>query len=218
MKIKFIAHACFLITTEKGIRILTDPYEPGSFEGAVKYRPVTEAADIVLVSHDHADHNWVSGVSGNPEVVDRPGEQTISGVHVAGIPTYHDTSMGSERGGNVVFRISTDGLNICHLGDLGHPLDEETAAVLRPLDVLLLPVGGTFAIDAKVAGQVRETLSPKLTIPMHFKTDGVDFPIAPVDPYLAELDDVMRTGSSELDLSSGGLPSGTVLLEPSALP
>jgi len=218
MRIKYIAHACFLIETSAGTRILTDPYEPGSYDGAVKYVPVSEEADIVLVSHDHADHNWVAGVAGDPIVVKEAGEQTVNGVQIVGVHSYHDTSLGSERGENIVFRVFTDGLSVCHLGDLGHPLDEEATASLRPVDVLLLPVGGTFAIDAQVAGQVRDALSPRLTIPMHFKTDGVDFPIAPVDSYLAGLQDVTRTGSSEVELFSDDMPSGTVLLEPSALP
>lgn len=218
MRIKYIAHACFLIETGTGTRILTDPYEPGSFDGAVKYKPVSEAADIVLISHDHADHNWVEGVSGDPVVVNRSGEETINGVQITGIPSYHDTSRGSERGDNIIFRIFADGLSICHLGDLGHPLDPDTAGILQPVDALLLPVGGTFAIDALVAGQVRTTLSPAFTIPMHYKTDGVDFPIAPVDAYLSGVDDLTRAGSSELEFTRVDLPSGTVLLEPSALP
>ena len=217
MRIKYIAHSCFLIETGAGIRILTDPYEPGAYDGAVKYSPVSEKADIVLVSHDHADHNWVAGVTGDPVVLNRPGSETINDVQILGVPSYHDTTRGSERGENVVFRVLAEGMSVCHLGDLGHPLDEESAAVIRPVDVLLLPVGGTFAIDAKVAGQVRETLSPKLTIPMHFKTDGVDFPIDPVDSYLVGLDDVTRDGSSELEFSADGVPGGTIVLEPSAL-
>lgn len=218
MKIKYVAHACFVIETEGGTRILTDPYEPGSFDGAVKYKPVSESAHIVLVSHHHADHNWVEGVTGDPVVVDEPGEKTIGDVQVLGVGSYHDTSSGSERGENVIYRIYAEGISVCHLGDLGHALDEESAARLRPVDVLLLPVGGTFTIDARVAGQVREILSPRLSIPMHFKTDGVDFPIAPVDSYLDGLDDVARSGSSEISLNRDDLPSGTVLLEPSALP
>ncbi|TNF48092.1 MBL fold metallo-hydrolase [bacterium] len=218
MKVKYIAHACFLIETSTGTRILTDPYEPGSYDGAVKYLPVTDEADIVLVSHDHADHNWVAGVSGDPIVVREAGDRTVNDVQITGVHSYHDTSLGSERGENIIYRIFTEGLTVCHLGDLGHLLDDEAVASLRPVDVLLLPVGGTFAIDAKVAGQVRDALSPSLTIPMHFKTDGVDFPISPVDDYLADLQDVTRAGSSEVEFSADDIPSGTVLLEPSALP
>ena len=151
-------------------------------------------------------------------MVNSSGEETINGVQITGISSCHDTSMGSERGGNIIFRILGDGLLVCHLGDLGHFLDAETAGILQPVDALLLPVGGTFTIDAQVAGQVRNTLSPGFTIPMHFKTDGVDFPIAPVAPYLSGLDDQTRAGSSELEFTRDDLPSGTVLLEPSALP
>ena len=218
MRIKYIAHACFLIETGSGVRIITDPYKPGAYDGAVKYRPLSEQADIVLVSHDHADHNWAAGVSGDPIVVSEAGEHTIGNIQISGVHSYHDTSEGSERGENIIFKVFADGLSICHLGDLGHPLDDEAASILRPVDVLFIPVGGTFTIDATIAGRVRDILSPGFTIPMHFKTDGADFPIAPVDPYLENLQDVVRTGSSEVEFSSEDIPSGTVLLEPSSLP
>ncbi|HDL52878.1 MAG TPA: MBL fold metallo-hydrolase [Proteobacteria bacterium] len=218
MRIKYLGHACFLLEANDGTRILTDPYEPGSFDGAVKYRPVAETADIVLVSHDHADHNWSAGIPGSPQVIKEDGERAVSGIKVLGVPSFHDTSRGSERGNNIIFRVELDGLAVCHLGDLGHALDPASASALLPVDVLLMPVGGTFTIGAQVASEVMEILSPTLTIPMHFKTDGVDFPIDPVDGFLAKKDNVIRAGSSEITVSRGDIPSGIVLLDPSLLP
>ncbi len=218
MKIKYIGHACFLLTTEKGIRIMTDPYEPGAYDGAVKYRPACEPADVVLVSHGHPDHCHVQSVEGEPSVVEAAGTSSFDGVQVEGIDTFHDTSEGSERGSNLIFRVKADGLTVCHLGDLGHTLDEETAGRIRPVDVLMIPVGGFFTVGSEEADAIIGSLGPKLVIPMHFKTEGVDFPIAPVDTFLAGRKGVDRRESSEVILSPGNLPEGILVLTPANLP
>jgi L-ascorbate metabolism protein UlaG (beta-lactamase superfamily) len=218
MKIKYIGHSTFLLTTSDGTRIITDPYEPGSYDGAVKYRSVGEEADVVLVSHGHPDHNHTASVSGTFEVVDQPGETVVRAIRLLGIPTYHDTSEGSERGDNIIFRIEVDGLSVCHLGDLGHLLGEGIAVDLKPVDVLLLPVGGFFAVGPEESDSLIAALEPKLVIPMHFKTDGADFPIAPVDDFLSGREDVQRPGGSEVELSAADLPRGILVLEPANLP
>lgn len=218
MKIKYIGHSCFLVTTDNGTRIVTDPYEPGSYDGAVKYRPVGEDADIVLVSHSHPDHNHLDSVSGSPRVIDQAGTSSADGIDILGVSTYHDTSEGSERGSNIIFRIEADGLTLCHLGDLGHLLDDATAHHLRPVDILMLPVGGFFAIGSEEADPIIEALQPGLVIPMHFKTEGVDFPIAPVDDFLSGREGVVREGSSEVEVTASNLPKGVLVLEPANLP
>jgi L-ascorbate metabolism protein UlaG (beta-lactamase superfamily) len=218
MKIKYIGHSCFLVVTDGGTRIITDPYEPGSYDGAVKYRPVGEEADIVLVSHGHPDHNHIASVAGNPRVVEEAGANTIDGIHILGVSTYHDTSEGSERGGNIIFRFEADGLALCHLGDVGHTLDDATAHQLRPVDILMLPVGGVFAIGSKEADALIDSLMPGLVIPMHFKTDGVDFPIAPVEDFLSGRTEVLWEGGSEVEVTAGKLPEGVLVLNPAKLP
>jgi L-ascorbate metabolism protein UlaG (beta-lactamase superfamily) len=202
----------------KYIGIVTDPYEPGCYDGAVKYEPVSVEADLVLVSHDHADHNWSSGVGGNPDVISEAGDRTVREVMLRGVPTFHDTTQGSERGDNIIFRFVVDGLSLCHLGDLGHTLEADVADQLKPVDILFLPVGGVFAIGSDESDSIISALSPKLVIPMHFKTEGVDFPIAPVDDFLAGRDAVSRPGGSEAVLTAEDLPSGTLVLDPAALP
>ncbi len=213
MKVKWLGHACFLITSEAGLKIITDPYIEGS---GIKYSPVNESADIVTVSHDHFDHNNVSAVKGNPEVVKSSGTKTVKGVQFKGVPTYHDESKGSQRGNNIVFCFTIDGIKICHLGDLGHSLSKEEITEIGTVDVLLIPVGGFFTIDSKVATQVCESLRPRVIVPMHFKTSKLDFPIAQVDDFLAGKPNVKKLNTSEVEFKASGLPttSEIVVLQP----
>jgi len=215
MVIKWLGHATFLITTSSGTRIVTDPYKPGAF-GAIKYGPITEPADVVTVSHEHDDHNYVAGVPGDPYVVRGTGEHTFRDVKLDGIATFHDTSQGSERGPNTIFMLEADGLRICHLGDLGHSLDQSAVQRVADVDVMLVPVGGTFTIDGAQASEIVGRLEPKLVIPMHFKTARCDLPIAAVDEFLQGKDNVERKGSSELTVAADSLPETTaiVVLDP----
>ncbi len=218
MKIKFIGHSCFLITTGDGTRIITDPYEAGCYDGAMKYRPIEDQAEIVLVSHDHPDHCASAEVPGNPRVVDEPGRMSFGAAEISGVQVWHDTSGGAERGRNIIFVIRADGLAVCHMGDIGHSLDRATAQKILPVDVLLLPVGGYFTADEKTVDQIIGVLDPRLVIPMHFKTAGCDFPIAPVDDFLKGRQGVARSGSSQVSLKAGEIPEGILVLEPANLP
>jgi L-ascorbate metabolism protein UlaG (beta-lactamase superfamily) len=201
MKLKWLGHSAFLITSSEGVTILTDPYKSGSYEGAVGYGEITDAADIVLVSHEHDDHNSTDSVPGNPVVIRGLGEHESRGIKFAGVGTYHDKSQGKERGKNTIFVFEVDGVRVCHLGDLGHTIDQETSSKIGKVDVLLVPVGGFFTIDAAEATAVTETLNPRVVIPMHFKTEKLGFPIAGVDGFLEGKQSVERRGSAEIELT-----------------
>jgi len=188
------------------VRIITDPYEPGGYNGAIGYGPIPDEADVVTVSHEHGDHNYVAGVGGNPLVIKGPGSHQAKGLIFTGVATHHDDSQGSERGANTVFIFEVDGLRICHLGDLGHVLTPEQVAQIGAVDVLLLPVGGRATVDANAATQVMEQLSPRVTIPMHYKTDKVGFPFDSVDEFVRGKYGVRRLGAAQLELSKEGMP------------
>jgi L-ascorbate metabolism protein UlaG (beta-lactamase superfamily) len=215
MKIKWYGHAAFLITSAQGIKIVIDPYESGAFGGQLSYGKINDQVDIALVSHDHADHNDVKSLPGSPQVVQGTGTKTVKGIQFKGIPTYHDPSKGSERGTNTIFTFSVDGIQVCHLGDLGHILNEKELIEVGPVDVLFVPVGGYFTIDPKEATRVVEQIKPKVTIPMHFKTEKCGFPIAPVEDFLKGKQEPRRTHSSEVIIEKATLPKQmeTVVLE-----
>lgn len=206
MKIKWFGHAAFLITAQDGTRIITDPYKPGCFSGALSYKPIKESADIVTISHEHDDHNYAIQIGGKPHVVREVGTRTIKNIKINGITTCHDQSRGRERGLNTVFVIMVDNLALCHLGDLGHrPTPEETKQI-GLVDILFIPVGGVFTIDAKQATDVVEALTPRLVIPMHYKTPECGFPIASVEDFLKGKKIVKRIESSEVEVDQSNLP------------
>jgi len=211
MKVKYYGHAAFLITSNQGKRIITDPYKPGAF-GAMSYGVIPDEADVVLVSHDHDDHNDSGGLPGNPEVVRSPGKQSAHGIEFNGIATFHDSSSGKERGDNIIFTFTLDGTTICHLGDLGHVLSQNEVEAIGAVDLLMIPVGGFYTIDSKEASQVAGQLNPSIIIPMHFKTGKCEFPITPVEEFTKGKANVKVMSSSEISLDKGGLPKETEII------
>jgi len=206
MKIKWNGHASFTITSSAGTVIITDPYEPGGFGGAIGYESIKDEADAVLVSHEHADHNYVQGLKGSPKVLKGSGK--IKEIEVKAVDTFHDESQGSERGTNLVFVSEVDGIKVCFPGDLGHQLNEEQLAAIGPVDLLLVPVGGTFTLDSLGAAKLIEALQPHLVIPMHFKTQRCTLPIAPPDEFLNHMVSVKQLKQSEVELTKNDVPQG----------
>ena len=213
MKLKWLGHSCFLITSETGLRIITDPYHQAS---GLSYAPINETADIVIVSHDHFDHNNVSSVPGKPEIVTGNGTKTVKGIQFKGIETFHDESQGRERGPNTIFCFSIDEIKLCHLGDLGHRLNKEQVTQIGEVDILLAPIGGFYTIDAKMASTVSDDLKPKVVIPMHCKTPKCNWPLNTAEDFLAGKKNVRKLNSSEAEFKAGTLPESTeiVVLQP----
>jgi len=185
MKLKWLGHSCFLLTSDAGTKIIIDP-----FDDQTGYPVPDEEADMVLTSHDDSDHNYIKAVrnpkGGKLQHVKDPGRYSLKDVTITGVSTYHDQIEGRRRGLNVVFVIDIDGLRVCHCGDLGHVPDSRQAAEIGRTDILLLPVGGTYTVDAKEACQVISLLKPSVTIPMHYWTPVQCFDLDGVDKFLAE--------------------------------
>jgi L-ascorbate metabolism protein UlaG (beta-lactamase superfamily) len=217
MKIQWLGHAAFLLETKDGVRIVMDPYESGAYGGALGYGPIDTAADIVTVSHDqHEDHNYTSTVRGDPVITKGPGQDTVKGIEIKRVHTFHDDSQGSERGENYVFCLKAEGMLLCHMGDLGHLLSDEQVAEIGNPDVILLPVGGTFTVGPAEASQVADQLKPRVVIPMHYKTPKCAFPIEEVDAFLEGKSRVKKIGDSTVEILEDSLPAETeiVVLEP----
>jgi L-ascorbate metabolism protein UlaG (beta-lactamase superfamily) len=217
MRIKWLGHASFVLTSDSGTRVLTDPYRSGAFDGAVGYAPISEKVDVITVSHDHEDHYCVDGLPRGFETVSTAGEHKAAGVSITGIKTYHDSHQGKERGRNIIYMIEMDGIRVAHLGDLGHGLEADQIKALGRVDVLLIPVGGHFTIEPKEALQVVRALKPSVVIPMHFKTECLNFPVKPVEDFLSLAGKHERPGSCEIEVKKESLGGQRVVVLEHAL-
>ncbi|MDO8736581.1 MAG: MBL fold metallo-hydrolase [Thermoleophilia bacterium] len=210
MKIKWLGHSCFLLTSASGATLLTDPYDTSAYPGALLHRPLDDppgiAPDVVTVSHGHADHGNVEALSGTPEIVKTPRERLAAGFSIRGVESFHDTEHGALRGENLIFLIRCEGMTVCHLGDLGHELEPAQLEAVGEVDVLLIPVGGVYTVDAAAATRVWRQLSPRVAIPMHYRNEKCLFKIDGVDKFTSGKQGVEYPGNSEIDLSKDNLP------------
>lgn len=201
VEVAYLGHSCFRIKGKTTV-IVCDPYDP--YLGFKM--PSLVEGDIVTVSHEHKDHSFVEGVKGEPFVISEPGEYEIKEVEILGFSTSHDERSGAERGGNVVFYFKIDNLGIVHLGDLGHKLTPEQVEALNEVDVLLVPVGGVYTIDAVGAHEVISQLEPKIVIPMHFKTkkhdEEVFGKVEGLDAFLKEMGEEKIKSEKKLKIKS----------------
>ena len=185
MLIKHIGHAEFLVETESGVRIVTDPYDAGC---GYPLRKVT--ADVALISHHHHDHDAVENLKGKPRIIDNAGVFTPEpDVKITAVRGFHDDAEGAKRGETLLFLIETEGLRIVHLGDLGCRLDGEQTEILKSPDVLMIPVGGFYTIDAQQARDTAVQLGARIILPMHYRTGyNNDWPIADQEAFLSLYD------------------------------
>jgi L-ascorbate metabolism protein UlaG (beta-lactamase superfamily) len=186
MEIQYFGHSCFRIKGKDSI-LLTDPYSP-----QIGLKMSKTSADIVTVSHQHYDHNNISAVTGttkrpNPFIISGPGEYEISGVFIYGLSSFHGGAKGAKRGENTIYVINMDGIRLAHLGDLGHPLRDEQLEELNGVDILMIPVGGTYTLDSHQAVEVINQIEPRMVIPMHYQLPGLKIDLAPVEEFLKEI-------------------------------
>lgn len=212
MRLTWYGHSAFLMEASDGTRIIIDPYRSGAFANALRYAPIDDTADAVLASHAHDDHGATDTIPGHPLTAIHPGNLNIGPFAVTGLLTFHDTENGRKRGDNTIIVVDVEGLRVAHLGDLGHELDPAGRAALGRVHVLLIPVGGFYTIDATAAARTVQALEPRVVVPMHYKTDMVDMPIAPVEDFLRTQSRVRRIADSTLEITLQGLPAETTTM------
>jgi len=165
-------------------KIVIDPFE-SDFVG-LKF-PKTEG-DVVAISHSHKDHSNAKGVLGSPFIIDTPGEYEIKDVFIKGIPAFHDNSNGKERGNVIMFTITAEGMKVGFLSDLGQKeLTSQQIDDLGNVDILLIPVGGTYTIGPKDAAEIISQIEPGIVIPMHYKIPGLKIEVEDVSKFLKEM-------------------------------
>jgi L-ascorbate metabolism protein UlaG (beta-lactamase superfamily) len=218
MDIIWYGHSCFRIKN-RNLTLVTDPYDPQM----VGLKLPKLEADIVTISHNHADHNFIQKVSAPKDrqlfPITGPGEYEISDCSVFGFPTYHDDQQGAQRGNNLIFIFELDDLRLAHMGDLGHQLPDELIDDVGEIDVLLLPVGGTYTLDGNQAAQLTTKIGPRMVIPMHYRLPGLSPNLAgkltDQQPFISQLGAKVRH-ESRLTVKKSDLPDEleVVILEP----
>lgn len=165
------------------VTVVVDPYDPKATGLTL---PKGLSADVLLISHEHADHNFREGVAGAPYVITGPGEYEVKGVKIMGVPAFHDDNEGKDRGRNTIYSFDVGGVYFCHLGDLGSTLTDSQIEEIGKVDVLFVPVGGTFTVDPKKAVEAATQLEPLIVIPMHYKTPGKNESLRDVSDFVRE--------------------------------
>lgn len=200
MEIDWFGLACMRLRS-RDATVVTDPYEKSV--GLKLPRP---RADIVTISHNHKGHDNADGVAGSPKVLNGPGEYEISSVFVTGIQTYHDKRSGKDRGKNTVYAFNIEGINVCHLGDLGHVPTQAQADAIGEVDILLVPVGGGNALNASDAAEVVSLFEPSIVIPMHYRVPDLTIKLDSVDKFIKELGSKAPSPIESLNIKRDGLP------------
>jgi L-ascorbate metabolism protein UlaG (beta-lactamase superfamily) len=202
MEISWLGHSCFQLRG-KNVTLITDPFSPQLGRSLGKI-----SAPIVTISHNHPGHNFAGGVGGDPRIVHGPGEYEISDVLITGVASYHDNKHGQELGRNTMYVIHMDDLIVCHLGDLGHILQEEQLEEVADADVLLIPIGGQHTINAAQAAEVISQVEPHIVIPMHYHS-SMDDASNPLDKFCREMGIEAINPQPRLSITRSALPAET---------
>ncbi len=204
MRIVWHGHSCFEIAGRS--TVVVDPHDGKS----LGIKAPSARADIVLITHEHFDHNCARVIRGEFTTIREPGKRELKGVRILGLPAHHDDARGEKRGKVTIFRFVMDGFTFCHCGDLGEDLAEEQVRSIGEVDFLFVPVGGVFTLDGAEARRLVERISPRVAVPMHFRYGGLSLSIQTVDGFLSGLPEgkVVRVGN-EVEVEREDLPSDT---------
>jgi len=199
MEVTFYGHSCFRIKGKKGTAVI-DPYNKdiGFLMPKVK-------TDLVLSTHDHVDHNDFSRVEDYRLVVKGVGSYEVGEIEVDGYSSWHDEKKGQERGENIIYKIKVDDVWLVHLGDLGEKLSDKLIEELSVVDILFIPVGGNYTIDADQAVEIVNKLSPSIVIPMHFKEEGKEVDVESVDEFIKKMDKEVKRVDRKIKIGKDDL-------------
>ncbi len=216
-KINWAGQSCFQISVsnsrDHSADIVIDP-----FSEEIGLKVPSFSADILLVTHQHHDHNNVKAVKGTPFVISGPGEYEVKEVFIKGIPAFHDDSEGKERGINTIYTIEAEGLRFCHLGDLGQKqLADEQLEKIGNIDILMIPIGGTYTIDSAQAQRIISQIEPKIVIPMRYELPKLKIKLDDVGKFLKVMGKNSVVPQDKFTVKSSALPKDgieIVVLQP----
>jgi L-ascorbate metabolism protein UlaG (beta-lactamase superfamily) len=217
MQIIWHGHSFFQILIprkETSVKIAIDPYDE-----QIGLKPPSLEADILLITHNHHDHNNIKAIKGTPFLISGPGEYEIKGVFIQGIFSFHDNAQGKERGENTIYTLESEGIKVCHLGDLGQKeLTDEQLEKIGNVDILMIPIGGVYTISAKEATKVISQIEPKIVIPMHYQIPKLKIKLESLDKFLKMMGIKSPEVSKKISISQKNLPTEgmkVIILKPS---
>lgn len=205
MKITWAGQACFQVSVSQSkdqpANIVIDPF------GDIGLKMPNLEADVLLVTHDHPDHNNIKAVKGDPFVIKGPGEYEVKGIFVQGISSFHDDKEGKERGENTIYTMEAEDMKLCHLGDFGqNQLTDEQMEKIGRVDILMIPVGGVYTISSSQAPKVIGQIEPKIVIPMHYGLPKLKFNLDSVDKFLKAMGKNSIEPQDKLTVKASALP------------
>lgn len=195
MKITWLGQSSFLIEDKRGVKLITDPFDP-----TIGYDVYSGSADVVLISHHHFDHDYTKMIKGNPDILDKVGNFQLKDIPISGFASYHDEVKGAKRGLNTIYVFEMDGLRLCHLGDIGYVPSPDEIEKLGKIDVLFIPVGGNFTINGKQAAEIAKLINSHIVIPMHYKTPKLTLPLASVEEFISCMKNAEKVNNSVLTI------------------
>ncbi|MDP2741188.1 MAG: MBL fold metallo-hydrolase [bacterium] len=216
-KITWAGQSCFQISVsnsrDHSADIVIDP-----FDESIGLKVSNFSADILLVTHEHHDHNNIKATKGDPFLITGPGEYEVKGVFIKGIPAFHDDKEGKEKGQNTIYTIEAEEIKFCHLGDLGQKqLTDEQLEKIGAVDVLMIPVGGEFTISSQEAQRIISQIEPKIVIPMHYQLPNLKLELDDVSKFLKTMGKNSVTSQDKLTVKASTLPKDgmeIVVLQP----
>ncbi len=217
MNIVWHGQSCFRITingqkkANKGVSIVIDPFKE---EKTGLKLPKIEA-DIFLLTHKHDDHANTAPAKKESVVIDSPGEYELRDIFIQGIFSFHDKKQGEERGANTIYTIEAEDIKLCHLGDFGEgELTDEQLMDIGEVDILMVPVGGVYTIDAKEATKVISQIEPRIVIPMHYKIPKLKINLDDISPFLKAIGEKKASTEEKLSVQKKNLPAGEMKVVP----
>ncbi|MDE7191829.1 MAG: MBL fold metallo-hydrolase [Clostridia bacterium] len=210
MKIEWLGHSCFKLTESTGTTIVTDPFD----KEIVGFDMTKTTADVVTCSHQHKDHNAIVRVDGEPLVLSECGFWEVKGVDISSVLSYHDDKLGKKRGENKIFKFRMDGVDLCHMGDIGEECTVRLADGIGSVNVLMIPVGGNYTIDAKQAKKYVDIMMPDVVIPMHFKTSRSEVDIEKLDEFIDLFDEeqIKRVDGQSIEFDRAHFDSDSTIV------
>lgn len=205
MKVIWAGQACFQISVSNGkensANIVIDPFSE------IGLKIPSFECDLLLITHDHQDHNNAKSVKGSYFLINGPGEYEARGVFIKGIDSFHDDQEGKERGKNTIYTFEAEGMKLCHLGDFGQKqLTDEQLEKIGTVDILMIPVGGVYTIDSSYAPKIIGQIEPKIVIPMHYELPGLKFKLESVAKFLKAMGKNSIEPQDKLTIKASALP------------